>query len=121
MKTLTMTKISLITYQHNLFVSVGKASRTVDLQLEAQIEVLRDTQRKYENILKLSRALTNHFFQVVQTQRSLGDAFSELAQKSPELQVSYWWMVGDVEVLSWILLVFFHLTACLFVFDQWGR
>ncbi|XP_072040701.1 arfaptin-2-like isoform X2 [Amphiura filiformis] len=68
---------------------LGKASRTVDLQLEAQIEVLRDTQRKYANILKLSRALTNHFYQVVQTQRSLGDAFSELAQKSPELQEEF--------------------------------
>lgn len=68
---------------------LGKASRTVDLQLEAQIEVLRDTQRKYANILKLSRALTSHFYQVVQTQRSLGDAFSELSQKSPELQEEF--------------------------------
>ncbi|XP_022084502.1 arfaptin-2-like isoform X3 [Acanthaster planci] len=64
---------------------LGKASRTVDLQLEAQIEVLRDTQRKYGNIMKLARVLTNHFYQVVQTQRSLGDAFAELAQKSTEL------------------------------------
>ncbi|XP_071951845.1 arfaptin-2-like isoform X2 [Antedon mediterranea] len=68
---------------------LGKGSRTVDLQLEAQIEVLRDTQRKYANILKLSRALTHHFYQVVQTQRSLGDAFGELGQKSPELQEEF--------------------------------
>ena len=84
--------LSLIT-PHNIsllpFIPSGKASRTVDLQLEAQIEVLRDTQRKYANILKLSRALTSHFYQVVQTQRSLGDAFSELSQKSPELQVGH--------------------------------
>ncbi|XP_077984477.1 arfaptin-2-like isoform X2 [Glandiceps talaboti] len=65
---------------------LGRGSRTVDLQLEAQIEVLRDTQRKYANILRLSRALTNHFYQVVQTQRALGDAFTDLAVKSPELQ-----------------------------------
>ncbi|XP_038055748.1 arfaptin-2-like isoform X3 [Patiria miniata] len=68
---------------------LGKASRTVDLQLEAQIEVLRDTQRKYGNIMKLARALTNHFYQVVQTQRSLGDAFGELAQKSTELSEEF--------------------------------
>ena len=61
----------------------------MDLQLEAQIEVLRDTQRKYANILKLTRALTNQFYLVVQTQRSLGDAFGELAQKSPELQEEF--------------------------------
>jgi len=65
---------------------LGKGSKTVDLELEAQIEFLRDTKRKYENILRLSRALTNHFAQVVQTQRALGEAFSEQAQRSAELQ-----------------------------------
>lgn len=38
------------------------------LDLEAQIEHLRDTQRKYSNILRLSRALSSHFYHVVQTQ-----------------------------------------------------
>lgn len=65
---------------------LGKSSRTVDLELEAQIEVLRDTQRKYSNILRLARALMNNFTQVVQTQRALGEAFSEQAQRSVELQ-----------------------------------
>lgn len=65
---------------------LGKSSRTVDLELEAQIEVLRDTQRKYANILRLSRALMTNFTQVVQTQRALGEAFSEQAQRSVELQ-----------------------------------
>ena len=46
-------------------------TKTVDLELEAQIEALRDTQRKYANILRLARALTNHFYHVVQTQRAL--------------------------------------------------
>ena len=63
----------------------GRGSRTVDLELEAQIEALRDTQRKYANVLRLARALTNHFYHVVQTQRALGDTFSELSQKNPEL------------------------------------
>ena len=65
---------------------LGKGSKTVDLELETQIEVLRDTQRKYANILRLSRSLANHFFQVVQTQRALGEAFAEQAQRSAELQ-----------------------------------
>ncbi|XP_070553504.1 arfaptin-2-like isoform X2 [Ptychodera flava] len=68
---------------------LGRGSRTVDLQLEAQIEVLRDTQRKYANILRLSKALTNHFYQVVLTQRALGEAFTDLAVKSPELQEEF--------------------------------
>ncbi|KAH3842133.1 arfaptin-2-like [Dreissena polymorpha] len=65
---------------------LGKGSRTVDSELEAQIELLRDTKRKYENILRLSRLLTSHFSQVVNTQRLLGEAFSEQAQRSAELQ-----------------------------------
>lgn len=72
----------------------GRGSRTVDLELEAQIEVLRDTKRKYETVLRLARALTNHFYNMVQTQHSLGDTFAELSQKSPELRVrSSPWMV----------------------------
>ncbi|XP_051540287.1 arfaptin-2-like isoform X1 [Myxocyprinus asiaticus] len=64
----------------------GRGSRTVDLELEAQIEVLRETKRKYENVLHLARALTSHFYSMVQTQNALGDTFADLSQKSPELR-----------------------------------
>ncbi|XP_016348959.1 arfaptin-2-like isoform X3 [Sinocyclocheilus anshuiensis] len=64
----------------------GRGTRTVDLELEAQIEVLRETKRKYENMLHLARALTNHFYSMVQTQHALGDTFADLSQKSPELR-----------------------------------
>ena len=64
----------------------GRGSKTIDLELEAQIEQLKDTQKKYANILRLARAMTHHFYNVMQTQRQLGDAFSEMSQKNPELQ-----------------------------------
>ncbi|XP_076833116.1 arfaptin-2a isoform X2 [Brachyhypopomus gauderio] len=64
----------------------GRGSRTVDLELEAQIDVLRDTKQKYEHVLGLAQALTDHFCSMVQTQQALGDAFADLSQKSPELQ-----------------------------------
>ncbi|XP_018103311.1 arfaptin-2 isoform X3 [Xenopus laevis] len=67
----------------------GRGTRTVDLELETQIELLRDTKRKYEGVLHLARALTAHFYSLVQTQRALGDAFSDLSQKSPELQEEF--------------------------------
>uniref|UniRef100_A0A8C4R6A7 ARF interacting protein 2 n=1 Tax=Eptatretus burgeri TaxID=7764 RepID=A0A8C4R6A7_EPTBU len=67
----------------------GRGSKTVDLQLEAQIEILRDTQHKYENVLRLAHELTRHFSLVVQTQRTLGDTFADLSQKSPELQEEF--------------------------------
>ncbi|XP_033969096.1 arfaptin-2-like isoform X2 [Trematomus bernacchii] len=64
----------------------GRGSRTVDLELEAQIDVLRDTKSKYETILRLTTALTTHFQSMVETQQALGDTFADLSQKSPELQ-----------------------------------
>ena len=56
--------------RQTIFEKLGKSSRTVDSELEAQIESLRETQRKYSNILRLSRALTSHFYHVIQTQVS---------------------------------------------------
>ena len=54
--------------RQTIYEKLGKSSRTVDSELEAQIESLRETQRKYANILRLSRALTSHFYHVIQTQ-----------------------------------------------------
>ena len=68
---------------------LGKTTRTVDTELEAQIEQLRETQRKYLSILRLSRAFSSHFHHCVQTQHQLAEAFSDLAQKSPELQQEF--------------------------------
>merc|ERR1712223_1374800 len=75
--------------RQTLFEKLGKSSRTVDSELEAQIESLRETQRKYANILRLSRALTSHFYHVIQTQSALGECFNDLAHKSPELQEEF--------------------------------
>ncbi|KAJ4929657.1 hypothetical protein JOQ06_018680 [Pogonophryne albipinna] len=85
----TVKKWSLNTYKctkQMISERFGRGSRTVDLELEAQIEVLRDTKKKYENVLRLARALTNHFYNMVQTQHALGDTFADLSQKSPELR-----------------------------------
>lgn len=77
-----------------MFEKLGKSSRTVDAgihlwsvyvyvyyficiwsELEAQIEQLQETQKKYSNILRLARALTSHFYHVVVTQVSLIPSF----------------------------------------------
>lgn len=68
---------------------LGKTTRTVDTELEGSIEQLRETQRKYLSILRLTRAMSTHFFHMVQTQHALSESFSELAQKSPELQEEF--------------------------------
>lgn len=87
----------------------GRGSRTVDLELEAQIEVLRDTRGKYEHVLRLARALTNHFYNMVQTQHALGDTFADLSQKSPELRVRPVWRPSGAEGSCRPLRNSFHL------------
>lgn len=67
----------------------GRGSRTVDLELEAQIELLRETKRKYEGVLALGRGLAAHLQGLLSTQHALGDAFADLSQKSPELQEEF--------------------------------
>lgn len=72
-----------------MFEKLGKTNRTTDTELETQINDLRETQRKYLSVLRLSRTFNSHFHQVVATQHALAEAFSDLAQKSPELQEEF--------------------------------
>uniref|UniRef100_A0A8C5QIS9 ARF interacting protein 1 n=1 Tax=Leptobrachium leishanense TaxID=445787 RepID=A0A8C5QIS9_9ANUR len=68
---------------------LGRGSRTVDLELEAQIEILRDNKKKYEQVLKLAQTLSTQLYQMVQTQRQMGDAFADLSLKSLELHEEF--------------------------------
>lgn len=83
---------SISTYKctkQSILEKLGKSQRTTDSELEAQIEQLRETQRKYLSILRLTRAFNSHFHHAVVTQHALAEAFSDLAQKSPELQEEF--------------------------------
>ncbi|XP_026216031.1 arfaptin-1 isoform X2 [Anabas testudineus] len=79
---------------------LGRGSRTVDLELEAQIEVLRDNKRKYQNVIKLAQTLANQLSQIMQTQRQLGDAFADLSLKSPELHEEFGYNADTQKLLS---------------------
>ena len=43
---------------------------------------LKETKRRYENMLALARSYANHFLNLMQTQRALSDQFLELKHKS---------------------------------------
>ncbi|XP_028833867.1 arfaptin-1 isoform X2 [Denticeps clupeoides] len=79
---------------------LGRGSRTVDLELEAQIEVLRDNKRKYEHVVKLAQTLASQLGQMMQTQRQLGDAFADLSLKSPELHEEFSYNADTQRLLS---------------------
>lgn len=68
---------------------LGHGTKTIDSELELQIEVLRDTHAKYQVILRQVRALSSNFMCVVQSQRELTDTFCDLSQKMPELHQEF--------------------------------
>ncbi|XP_051821989.1 arfaptin-1 isoform X3 [Antechinus flavipes] len=79
---------------------LGRGSRTVDLELEAQIDILRENKRKYENILKLAQTLSSQLFQMIHTQRQLGDAFADLSLKSLELHEEFGYNADTQKLLA---------------------
>ncbi|XP_016357421.1 arfaptin-1-like [Sinocyclocheilus anshuiensis] len=98
-----MRKWSVNTYKCTkqiLSEKLGRGSRTVDLELEAQIEVLRDNKRKYEHIIKLAQTLCSQLVQMLQTQRQLGDAFADLSLKTPELHEEFGYNAETQKLLA---------------------
>nr|XP_048703341.1 arfaptin-1 isoform X3 [Caretta caretta] len=79
---------------------LGRGSRTVDLELEAQIDILRDNKKKYENILRLAQTLSTQLYQMVNTQRQLGDAFADLSLKSLELHEEFGYNAETQKLLA---------------------
>ncbi|XP_077381414.1 arfaptin-1 isoform X2 [Festucalex cinctus] len=79
---------------------LGRGSKTVDLDLEAQIDVLRENKRKYQNVIKLAQTLAAQLSQIMQTQRQLGDAFADLSLKTPELHEEFGYNAETQKLLS---------------------
>lgn len=67
----------------------GRGSKTVDPQMEFQVQGLRDIQLKYSDIIRLARQLSAQLFTVFQTHRALGDAFAELSIKNSDLHEEF--------------------------------
>uniref|UniRef100_A0A3Q3ES43 ARF interacting protein 1 n=1 Tax=Labrus bergylta TaxID=56723 RepID=A0A3Q3ES43_9LABR len=91
-KLLRVRKWSITTYKctrQALSEKLGRGSRTVDLDLERRLELLRDDRQRYENVTKVAQTLANQLAQITVTQKTLGDAFSELKVKTPTLHVEF--------------------------------
>lgn len=67
---------------------LGKSTRTVDLVLESEIEKLRETQLKYENILKLSRDMCNQYATIIVQQNSMYEQLNDLAMRETNFSLS---------------------------------
>lgn len=75
----------------------GRGSATVDLERQLQIELLRETKRKYERVLQLGRLLTAHLYSPLHAQHALGDAFADVSRKSLELRGEFGYNADNAE------------------------
>ena len=67
----------------------GRGLRTVDAQLESRIESLKETQRKYAQLMSLMQQFTATFVHVVDTQKSLAEHFAFMSVRAPELHTEF--------------------------------
>ena len=67
----------------------GKTTRTVDPNLDNRIETLRETQRKYAQMMSLASQFRAQFGQVVETQKSLAEHFAFMSIRTPELHFEF--------------------------------
>ncbi|XP_071315699.1 arfaptin-1-like [Trachinotus anak] len=85
-------KWSITTYKctrQALSEKLGRGSRTVDLELEPRLELLKDDRQRYDHMTKLAQTLANQLAQFTVTQKTLGDTFAELSLKTPALHVEF--------------------------------
>ena len=67
----------------------GRGTRTVDPQLESRVDMLKETQRKYAQLIALVTQFHTHFKHVVETQKSLAEHFAFMSVRTPELHTEF--------------------------------
>ena len=67
----------------------GRGLRTVDPKLDSRIETLKETQRKYGQLIALTTQFHINFVHVVETQKSLAEHFAFMSVRAPELHTEF--------------------------------
>lgn len=68
---------------------IGRSTRTVDPTLDQRIESLRETQKKYAQLISLASQFQFHFGNVVEMQKSLAENFAFMSVRTPELHTEF--------------------------------
>ncbi len=67
----------------------GSGLRTVDPDLEKRIEGLRDTQKKYAQLISLANQFHTNFVPLLETQKSMAEHFAFMSIRAPELNTQF--------------------------------
>ena len=68
---------------------LGRSAKTVDASLDAKVEILRNTQKKFTHLLFLSQQLASAIQNVSDAEKALSENFAYLSVKSPELGTEF--------------------------------
>lgn len=68
---------------------IGRSTRTIDPNLDQRIESLKETQKKYAQLIALASQFQFHFGQVVEMQKSLAENFAFMSVRTPELHTEF--------------------------------
>jgi len=85
--------------RQSLAEKLGHGSKTIDVQLDARIESLRNVHYRYTVVLQLVKTFASHFSALISCQQALGAEFSDLAQKMPELHNEFAYSAETLRVL----------------------
>ncbi len=78
----------------------GRGTRTVDHQLDTRIESLKETQRKYTQLIALTTQFHTHLTNVIETQKSLAEHFAFMSVRAPELHTEFHYNAETQKQLS---------------------
>ncbi len=78
----------------------GTGIRTVDTDLEKRIESLKDTQRKYSQLMILAHQFHSNFLAMVETQKSMAEHFAFMSVRAPELTTQFHYNAETQKVIS---------------------
>lgn len=73
------------TTKQSICENLGKVERTVDKELEDQIEALKDLHRRYNQVLEMSKIFNMYFHQMSETQKGLAESLYQLSLRETAL------------------------------------
>ena len=79
---------------------IGRSTRTVDPNLDQRIDSLRETQKKYAQLIALASQFQFHFGNVVEMQKSLAENFAFMSIRTPELHTEFHYNSETQKVVS---------------------
>jgi len=75
------------TTKQSVYEHLGKIERTVDKDMESQVDALKDLHKRYLEVLAHSREFHSHLHNMTETQKRLAESLYQLSLKEADIQM----------------------------------